>query len=102
MSLQRDVPPAHRYFRTTPLMQEGSKCRTVAHVYAKRENILAPHLCHENGTGLTPACRSQTAVGRRAWGSSYALRTRQVGFAIATLIAWSLIFVGAGLFAIFA
>ena len=64
---------------TTPLMQEGSKCCTVAQVYAKRENILAPHLCHENGTGLTPACRSQTAVGRRAWGSSYALRTRQVG-----------------------
>ena len=64
---------------TTPLMQGRFKVLPVAQVYAKRENILAPHLCHENGTGLTPACRSQTAVGRRAWGSSYALRTRQVG-----------------------
>jgi hypothetical protein len=65
--------------------------------------MLGPHLCHENDTGLTPAFCSSDRCGQvRLQGKAMHYEHDKLGFAIATLIAWSLIFVGAGLFAIFA
>jgi hypothetical protein len=72
--------------------------------HKEREKYVEPHLRHANDTGLTLALCSLTAVWAGAASGDQAMHYEhdKLGFAIATLIAWSLIFVGAGLFAIFA
>ena len=71
--------------------------------HKEREKYVRPHLCHATDTGLTPALCSSDRCGQvRLQGKAMHYEHDKLGFAIATLIAWSLIFVGAGLFAIFA
>lgn len=64
--------------------------------------MLRPHLCHENGTGLTQQSFNLYRGGAGPVSGEAMHYEHEMGFAIATLIAWSLVFVGAGLLAIFA